>query len=331
MVAGSQPGGYLSGGFRLAAGRGWLMRRNGPVVIGRLPGTPGVYRFRDARQRVLYIGRAGALRSRVASYWPDLRDRDHLAPMVAQIARIEAVSCDSAHEAAWLERNLLESSLPRWNRTPGGQESAVFIRLDARPAGPGLSVAYRAEPATRARFFGPYLGGGRARMAVGALNRLLPLCYAGDRLAGADRDMARARGVAGADRAALIGSLTAILERQPAAVGWARSQLERLRDRAAAALAYELAARVQDEIGALHWITCPQRVTAMNAADFTVSGWSGGVLVRFRMRGGRIRRWSQRACSPASAARMLAATPASWRGFAQRNAELAASLAQQPT
>jgi excinuclease ABC subunit C len=51
----------------MAGGQGGLMRRNGPAVIGRLPAAPGVYRFRDARGRVLYIGRAGALRSRVAS------------------------------------------------------------------------------------------------------------------------------------------------------------------------------------------------------------------------------------------------------------------------
>jgi excinuclease ABC subunit C len=307
------------------------MRRNSPAVVGRLPGTPGVYRFRDARQRVLYIGRASALRSRVASYWSDLRERDHLAPMVAQIAQIEAVSCDSAHEAAWLERNLLETSLPRWNRTAGGQESAVFIRLDTQPAGPGLSVLYRAEPVSQARFFGPYLGGLRVRQAVSALNRVLPLSYTGDRLTRAERDMARARGVAGTDRAALIGSLIAILECQPAAVGWARSQLERLRDRAAAALSYEFAARLQDEIGALDWITCPQRATAMDAATFTVSGWSEGVLVQFQIHGGRICQWSQRACSLDSAACTLAATPASWRDFVQRNAELAANLAQQPT
>lgn len=112
------------------------MRRNGPAVIGQLPEGPGVYRFRDDRGRVLYIGRATGLRSRVGSYWSDLRDRDHLAPMIARAARIEAVSCESVHEAAWLERNLLEVSLPRWNRTPGGQESAVYIRMDTRPSAP---------------------------------------------------------------------------------------------------------------------------------------------------------------------------------------------------
>ena len=165
--------------------------------------APGVYRFRDAPGRVLYIGRAGALRSRVASYWSDLGGRDHLGPMVARIARIEAISCDSAHEAAWLERNLLETSLPRWNRTPGGQERAVCIRMGS-----------------------------------------------------------------------------------------------------------------------------PQRVTTMDAARLTVAGWSGGVLVQFSIYGGRLCRWSQCICSRSAAAGALAATPAAWRDFTQRNAELAASLAQ---
>ncbi len=120
------------------------MRGNGPPAVARLPSSPGVYRFRDAGGRVLYVGRASVLRSRVASYWSDLRDRGHLAAMVARVARIEAVTCDSVHEAAWLERNLLEASLPPWNRTPGGQETAVYIRMDAGPVHPGLSVACQA-------------------------------------------------------------------------------------------------------------------------------------------------------------------------------------------
>ena len=77
-----------------------------------LPLAPGVYRFRDQEGRALYVGRAVSLRRRVLSYWGDLGDRGHLAPMVARIARVEAVICDSAHEAAWLERNLLQRRLP---------------------------------------------------------------------------------------------------------------------------------------------------------------------------------------------------------------------------
>ena len=48
------------------------MRGNGPPAVARLPGSPGVYRFRDAGSRVLYVGRASVLRGRVASYWSDL-------------------------------------------------------------------------------------------------------------------------------------------------------------------------------------------------------------------------------------------------------------------
>jgi excinuclease ABC subunit C len=68
-----------------------------------------------------------------------------------------------------LERNLLETSLPPWNRTPGGQESAVYIRMDPGPGTPGLSVAFRAWPAEQVRYFGPYLGSLRARQAASAL------------------------------------------------------------------------------------------------------------------------------------------------------------------
>jgi excinuclease ABC subunit C len=304
------------------------MRGTRPSAIARLPTSPGVYRFSDAAGRVLYIGRATALRSRVASYWSDLRDRGHLAAMVARVARIEAVSCDSVHEAAWLERNLLEASLPPWNRTPGGQETAVYIRMDAGPAHPGLSVAYQAKPAGQVRYFGPYLGGLKVRQAVAGLHRIRPLCYAAGGLRGAERDLARARGT-GDDRAALARSLTAILERQPAAVSRAHRQLEQLRDRAAHTLAYEFAARVQDEIGALSWVSSPQRVTTTDAGNLTISGWSDGMLVQFGIRHGRLRAWSQRPCSHSDAIDALAATPAAWRDFTQRNAELTATLTRE--
>jgi excinuclease ABC subunit C len=301
-----------------------------PAAAARLPAGPGVYRFSDARGRVLYIGRASALRSRVTSYWLDLRDRGHLAPMVASVARVQAVTCDSVHEAAWLERNLLQTWQPPWNRTPGGQESEVYIRLDERAAAPGLSVEYHCRPGDGVQYFGPYLGGLRARRAVAALGRVFPLAEAGTRLEGARLDIARARGRAGGDRVRLIQSVTAVLLRQAAAIARARAELEHLRGQAAGELAFELAGRIHDEIQALDWITCPQRVTTTaSSGDFAVYGWSGGILVGFRSRGGRLAHWSQRRCSRSLAASRVSVTPAAWADFAQRNAELAAALQGQ--
>jgi excinuclease ABC subunit C len=306
------------------------------AVVARLPGAPGVYRFRDARGRVLYLGRATHLRQRVGSYWTDLRDRRHLTRMVPQVARIEAVACDSVHEAAWLERNLLERAKPRWNRTRG-VESPVCIVLEHRTGAPRLRVAHwpvvetPGRPAPAVETFGPYLGGTRARLAVSALDRVLPLRYTADRLGGCDRDLARVRGVDAADRDRLLAAVTAVLRRQPAEVETVREQLAQHRDVASTNLAFELADRIQQEIEAVDWVVAEQKVTRLTRPpeDCAAYGWADGLLVCFRIRGGRLCGWEQRASSRQHARPQLDRTPPAWTPFATRAAELGSRLARQ--
>jgi excinuclease ABC subunit C len=317
-------------------------------AIASLPPSPGVYRFRDARGRVLYIGRAADLRRRVGSYWTDLRNRPHLTRMVPQIVRIEAVACDSAHEAAWLERNVLERSKPRWNRIRGGLEVPVYIRLDRGTGPPRLAVVHPplvhapGGPASVVDVFGPYLGGTKTRLAVSALDRVLPLRYTDDRLSGCQRDLARERGVETPDRDALLATIVAVLQRQPAAVATVREQLARQRDRASASLAFELAARIQQEIEAVDWVVAKQEATlpcsiagrsarAPVPADRDVYGWADGLLIHFEVRSGRLCAWNQRTCPHPAAREYLDQTPTSWRTFASRNAELARRLADAHT
>jgi excinuclease ABC subunit C len=138
--------------------------------------------------------------------------------------------------------------------------------------------------------------------------------------------MARTRGVAAHDRAQIAASLTTLLNREPAAITWVRGELQDLRDRAAAELSYEFAGQIQQEIAAVEWVTCPQRISTMDAVDRMVSGWSDGMLVQFKIIAGRVCGWSQRACDQAAAAPALAETPPAWTGFMTHNAELAASL-----
>jgi excinuclease ABC subunit C len=293
----------------------------------RLPLAPGVYRFSDAAGRVLYLGRAVSLRRRTVSYWGDLGDRGHLAPMVARTARVEAVVCDSAHEAAWLERNLLQASLPPWNRAPsGGQEKEVWISLRESARAPGVAVVHRPAAAPGVRHFGPYLGGLQVRRAVSGLTRVLPLAYAGSAGGGTRSELARVLGVSAAERDELARTAAAVLDRDPAAVASVRMSLSARRDAAAAALAFEFAARLQAELEALAWVTAEQKVTRAAPDDFDVCGWADGLLIRFTVRGGRLSGWTQRACGVAAARRHVAATPPEWAGFARRNAELAARL-----
>ena len=296
---------------------------------GRLPRSPGVYRFRDGSGRVLYVGRAVSLRRRVQSYWGDLRDRRHLAGMVARIEQVEAVTCDSAHEAAWLERNLLRRSLPPWNRSPsGGQEAEVWIRLSDSPRAPGLSAVYRRRPGDEARYFGPYLGGQKVRDAISGLSRVLPLAHTSDARAGAARDLARARDASPADRTRLARSVATVLDRDPAAAGLVRAELASRRDAAAARLSFEFAAKLQAEIEALDWVTTEQKVTRQERTDFDACGWADGMLVRFEIRAGRLSGWSQRACAEEAASPHCGQTPPEWAAFAVRNALLAALLAR---
>jgi excinuclease ABC subunit C len=298
-----------------------------PVEPSRLPHAPGVYRFRDAAGHVLYLGRAVSLRRRVVSYWGDLGDRAHLTAMVAKITRVEAVVCDSAHEAAWLERNLLERRLPPWNRSrSGGQEAEVWIRLSESARTPGVTVVRQLRPADAARYFGPYLGGHKVRDAVSGLGRVLPLGYAAAGAAGTERDMARVRGASPSARAGLVAAVAAVLSRDPTAVASLRAELTSRRDAATAGLAFELAGRLQAEIEALDWISGEQKVTRAQPYDLDAHGWSDGVLVSFEIRGGRLCGWRQRDCDASAARPQEDQTPDEWAAFARRSAELAARL-----
>jgi excinuclease ABC subunit C len=192
-------------------------------------------------------------------------------------------------------------------------------------------VVHLPQPAPGVRHFGPYLGGTQARLAVTALHRVRPMAYAGTGGIGSVREMARVRGVDEHDREALVEAITAILQRDPAAVATAREALLERRSRAADRLAFELAARVNSELQALDWITSVQRVTSDEPSDAGLAGWAGGILVRFRLRSGRLVGWDQRACTRARAQRHLAATPAAWADFANHNAELAATLTAGPS
>jgi excinuclease ABC subunit C len=289
--------------------------------------SPGVYRFRDMSGRVLYLGRAVSLRRRVYSYWGDLRGRGHLADMVSQIAQVEAVACDSAHEAAWLERNLLRTSVPPWNRSrEGGQEVEVWIRLRNSSRSPGIDVVHDRLPGGRSRYFGPYLGGQKVRDAVSGLSRVLPLAYTADQPAGSQRELARLLGVDPADRAGLIRQLVAVLGRDQAAAARVRCMLASRRDDAAAKLSFELAAKLQAEIEALDWVTSEQKVTLPEAADFDVCGWADGILVHFGIRAGRLCSWGQRRCAEETVRGQCGGTPPEWTAFAARNASLAAQL-----
>ena len=126
----------------------------------------------------------------------------------------------------------------------------------------------------------------------------------------------------------LASAVASVLDREPTAVADALAALTARRDAAAGAHAYEAAARLQEEIQAVEWVVASQRVTVPGVeGDGDVTAWAHDVLVRLRIRDGRLRAWDQETCArPAPGTR----APAGWLPFLRRNAELAARLAALP-
>lgn len=294
-----------------------------------LPAGPGVYRFRDSRGAVIYVGRATNLRERTLSYWSRLSDRPWLARMVPQITAVEALSCAGVHEAAWLERNLLRRARPRWNRLSGGLEVPAWLVLDPNPQRPRLSLlsadpeGHRPLGVPSHLAFGPYLGVVRARQLRSGLLRVWPVDVTGTATERSRAELAHLRGHSSEDREPMVSAIADALNADPGALARLRDRLCQARDRAAAGLAFELAGQIGEELGAAIWAGQPQRVTRADIDGAVVNGWCAGVAVRLEFRDGRLHRWDQRLQARPSA---TGPTPAELADFAAANAHLAAQL-----
>jgi excinuclease ABC subunit C len=305
-------------------------------ALALLPHRPGVYLFRDLGGRVIYVGRSRDLAGRVHSYWSDLGDRPHLARMVERVAWVEPVLCESEHEAAFLERDLLERHRSRYNRTLG-MESCVWLRLDVSPPAPTLDVAHDICDRDGATWFGPYLGWEPVRQAATGLLRIYPLRFSGTGISRSDRELARSLGVSESARTELAARIQRVLRRDPSSVRAAIRALGEIRDRAAENLLFEHAEAVQQQIRGLLWIAEPQKLAAPEPVDDDYCAVAGtndtAVLVTLQLRGGRlaqrevVRLDSIEAWQKARGERLRSGGSSSgWIDMAQQNAELMAGL-----
>jgi len=132
-------------------------------TIRDLPERPGIYIFKDAQGKVLYVGKAKSLRKRASSYLA----RDHeprLAAMVAEAVDLEFVVTDSEAEALLLENNWIKRRRPRYNVLLRDDKTYPYLKLTADPY-PRIAFTRRIRE-DGADYFGPFLPGGLARKAI---------------------------------------------------------------------------------------------------------------------------------------------------------------------
>lgn len=228
------------------------------ALAARLPTHPGVYRMLDADGQVIYVGKASNLRRRVSSYFSKRHDSPKVARMVAQIADIEITVTASEGEALILENNLIKSLRPRYNIMLRDDKSYPYIYLSKGEPFPRLAF-HRGARKGLGRYFGPYPSAGAVRDSLALMQRIFPLRQCEDAIFRArtrpclqyqiKRCTGPCVGLTTPDEYARdVRHAELFLEGKNAQV---IDELAAQMSQAAAALDYERAARLRDQIAAL--------------------------------------------------------------------------------
>ncbi len=148
----------------------------------KLPDTPGVYFFLGPKKKILYIGKATSLRSRVRSYFAsDLIDARgvRIVKMIADAKAIEFRKTDSVLEALILEANLIKAHKPHFNVAEKDDKSFNYVVITKEKfprvllvRGKELEVSFPAK--TRLKFFGPFPYGLQLKEALRLVRRIFP-------------------------------------------------------------------------------------------------------------------------------------------------------------
>ena len=141
-----------------------------PEQLRRLPQRPGVYLLRDARDDVLYIGKAKSLRSRVRSYFNRGDGRVGIAQLVERVARVEVIVTRTEAEALHVEQSLIKRNRPPFNVRLRDDKSFPYIAVTVGDEYP--RVMFTRERHRRGTvYFGPYANAKKVRETLDVLNR----------------------------------------------------------------------------------------------------------------------------------------------------------------
>ena len=144
-----------------------------PGFLTLLPDSPGVYKYYDAKGKLLYVGKAKHLKKRVSSYFNKTHDDAKTRILVRQIHSIELILVDSEMDALLLENNLIKENKPRYNILLKDDKTYPWICLKKEPF-PRVFIT-RTRYANKDEYFGPYPKGKIHRQLLDIIHELYPI------------------------------------------------------------------------------------------------------------------------------------------------------------
>ncbi|HEV7209261.1 MAG TPA: excinuclease ABC subunit UvrC [Mycobacteriales bacterium] len=273
-------------------------------AAGTIPDQPGVYRFRDEHGRVIYVGKAKSLRSRLNSYFQDVHQlHPRTQTMVTTAAAVEWTVVGNEVEALQLEYAWIKEFDPRFNVKYRDDKSYPYLAVTLYEDVPRLQVM-RGAKRPGVRYFGPYSHAWAIRETLDLLLRVFPArtCSAGTFKRAGQVGRPCLLGYIGKCSAPCVGRVSAAEHREIVEdfcefmAGRTDQLVKRLETdmrRAAEQQDYERAARLRDDVGALRRAVEKQAVVLGDGTDADVVGIAQDALEAavqvFYVRGGRVR------------------------------------------
>ncbi|HEY7173437.1 MAG TPA: excinuclease ABC subunit UvrC, partial [Micromonosporaceae bacterium] len=271
---------------------------------GTIPESPGVYRFRDTNGRVIYVGKAKSLRSRLNSYFADTWSlHARTQQMVTTAASVDWVTVATEVEALQLEYAWIKEYDPRFNIRYRDDKSYPYLAVTLDEEFPRLQVM-RGAKRKGVRYFGPYSHAWAIRETLDLLLRVFPArtCSAGVFKRAGQIGRPCLLGYIGKCSAPCVGRVDAAEHRgivddfvdfMAGKTDTMVRRLEREMQAASSALEFERAARVRDDIAALRRAMEKQTVVFGDGTDADVVAFADDPLEAavqvFHVRGGRVR------------------------------------------
>lgn len=272
-------------------------------VLRSLPAQPGVYLFKDARGKVLYVGKASSLRQRVRSYFtfPSARSADgtggllsagaespsrlqaasdaspKIEQLVSRIEDIDFLLTDSEQEALILENNLIKKYRPRYNVRLRDDKTYPYLKIDFQEPWARIYFTRRWQQ-DNARYFGPYASAWSVRQTLEVIRRLFPFRTCTRKITGADPracleyDIHRCLGpcigaVSREEYDRVMRQVVLFLEGKNEKVV---RDLRRQMEEAAEKLLFEKAAILRDHVQAVESVTERQKMSVPGLGDADV-------------------------------------------------------------